>query len=383
MPKISSNVIKVLKHYDKPEEYYSPLPLAKGDYLYRMSIGERSNGKTYAFDLICLADYILNGRQMALVRRWSEDFVGKRGQQMFDALVKNGVVEYLTKGEWTGIYYFSSRWYLCKYDEKLKKIIKKDEPFCYGFSLNAGEHDKSTSYPLIGNIFFDEFIARNAYLPDEFVLFMNTISTIVRDRGNVNIFMSGNTINMFCPYFVEFGIKDHIRKMEQGTIEICQYANSETTLAIEYCANKGAGKQSSKYFAFDNPKLQMITGGTWELEIYPHIPEKYDVREDVDFSYFIIFSDIYLQCDIVIKNNRIFTYIHRKTTPIKDEEYDIVYTQEYKPQPNFKRKINKPHDDVEKYIWWFFMNDKVFYQDNEVGEVVRNYLEWCRTDTAM
>lgn len=382
MPKIAKNVLQFLKKKES-DNYYSIYNIAKEDYLYRMLIGERSNGKTYGADLLCLADYCLNGKQMALIRRWNEDFTGKRGQQMFDALVKNGIISELTNGQWTGIYYFSSRWYLSKWDDKLQKTVKKEEPFCYAFSLNAGEHDKSTSYPNIGNILFDEFIARLAYLPDEFILFMNTVSTIVRDRGDVNIFMLGNTINQFCPYFVEMGIKDHIRKMKQGTIEVCQYGDSDTTLAIEYCANKGKSKASSKYFAFNNPKLKMITGGNWELDIYPHLPEKYSVKEDLEFSYFIIFSDIYLQCDIVCKPNRYFTYIHRKTTPIKDMEYDIVYSQEYKAQPNYKRKISRPKDDLERYIWSYFSADKVFYQDNEVGEIVRNYLEWCKTEQAV
>ena len=32
---------------------------------------------------------------------------------------------------------------------------------------------------------------------------------------------------------------------------------------------------------------------------------------------------------------------------------------------------------VEKHIAEYYKSDKVFYQDNEVGEIVRNYLLWC------
>ena len=50
---------------------------------YNWLIGERSNGKTYA----CLKEMIINyaktGQQGALIRRWKEDFRGKRGQMMF------------------------------------------------------------------------------------------------------------------------------------------------------------------------------------------------------------------------------------------------------------------------------------------------------------
>ena len=34
--------------------------------------------------------------------------------------------------------------------------------------------------------------------------------------------------------------------------------------------------------------------------------------------------------------------------------------------------------DIEKKIAIFYTRDKVYYQDNEVGEIVRNYLQWCK-----
>ena len=78
-----------------------------------------------------------------------------------------------------------------------------------------------------------------------------------------------------------------------------------------------------------------------------------------------------------MKDNNNFTFIHRKTSPIKDVEKDLVYSTEYKPLPNWKRKINKPTTELEKKIALYFAKDKVFYQDNDVGEIVRNYLLWC------
>ena len=78
------------------------------------------------------------------------------------------------------------------------------------------------------------------------------------------------------------------------------------------------------------------------------------------------------------KNDLLFTYIHRKTTEIKDDGYSIVYSQTSSPKSNYRKKITKPITDLEKKIVSFFVKDKVFYQDNQVGEVVRNYLEWCK-----
>ena len=214
------------------------------------------------------------------------------------------------------------------------------------------------------------------YLPDEFVLFMNVISTIVRYRTDVKIFMLGNTVNKYCPYFNEMGLT-HIKEMNAGDIDLYRYGDSELTVAVEYCLPNKKGKKSDLYFAFDNPKLSMITGGAWEMEIYPHLPYKYKPK-DVLFIYFIKFDDELLQCEIVNTENSVFTYIHRKTTELKDTDNDLIYSVDYDARPNWKRKLTKPTTDIEKKIAIFYTREKVYYQDNEVGEIVRNYLQWCK-----
>src|SRR5699024_11620877 len=69
-------------------------------------------------------------------------------------------------------------------------------------------------------------------LVNELVLFMNTVSTIVRRRTDVKIFMLGNTVNKYNPYFKEMGL-NHANQMEQGTIDIYKYGKSPLTVAVE------------------------------------------------------------------------------------------------------------------------------------------------------
>lgn len=356
------------------QKFYSLKSIMQKNAQYNVIFGERSNGKTYSVLKYALERYTKHGEQLALVRRWQDDFTGKRGATMFDALVANREIAKLTDGEWTGIYYYGSRWFLCRYDENEKRI-NDDRPFAYGFSITSMEHDKSTSYPNITTIMFDEFLTRSQYLPDEFVLFMNVISTIVRHRTNVKIFMLGNTVNRYCPYFKEMGLT-HIKKMLPGDIDVYRYGDSELTVAVEYCAANKAGKASDFYFAFDNPKLSMITGGTWEIDIYPHCPVKYTPAE-ILFIYFIEFAGDLLQCEVVQHEDLNFTFIHRKTTELQNPEYDLIYSPDYSPRPNWRRKITKPTSAIEKKVVEHYLKDKIFYQDNEVGEIVRNYLIWC------
>lgn len=359
-------------------KYYSLNRINEKNARYNLIVGERSNGKSYSVWEQGIRDYAEHGNQMAVIRRESEDFRGKRGAEMCSALVEDGLINKYTKGEWQNVFYKSQRWYFSRYDSEEDKRIISDEPFAYGFSLTASEHDKSTSYPKIKTVLFDEFITRNRYLPDEFVLFMNVVSTIVRQRKDVKIYMLGNTVNKYCPYFNEMGLK-HVQEMKQGDIDIYTYGDSDLVVAVEYCKPNKEGKESDLYFAFDNPKLKMITGGEWELDIYPHCPYKYKPR-DVVFNYFIEFDGNLLHCEIVVLGRNSFTFIHEKTTPIKDEDNDIVYTPNYDFRNNYRRNIKKPNDIIGKKIYNYFLTDKIFYQSNEIGEVVRNYLLWCTTN---
>lgn len=353
-------------------KYYSLKNILTKNAQYNIIFGERSNGKTYAVLKYAIERFVKNGEQLAIIRRWQDDYTGKRGATMFDAIVNNNEISYLTHGEWTSVYYYGSRWYLCR-TENDKRIVH-EKPLAYGFAISAMEHDKSTSYPDVTSILFDEFLTRTAYLKDEFVLFMNVLSTIIRDRTNVTIFMLGNTVNKYCPYFSEMGLT-HVKNMKPGDIDIYQYGSSNLTVAVEYTLPNKTGKQSDIYFAFDNPKLSMITGGAWEIDIYPHCPTKY-APKDVLFTYFIEFSGDVLQCEIVQTNDMDFTFIHRKTTPFKSPGTDLIYSPEFSALPNHKRRITKPTSPIERKIAEYYVKDKVFYSDNEVGEIVRNYLMW-------
>lgn len=376
MGKKKSSIRKMLG-LESELEFYSYEPILKRNATYNVIFGERSNGKTYG-GLDYAIDQYFNGNrgELAIIRRWQEDIRGNRASGMFNGIMENDLVSKYSNGEFEGIHYYASKFYFCNYDEDGKSIYNDGDVFAHAFALSDTEHNKSISYPKIKTIIFDEFLTRGTYLKDEFVLFMNSISTIVRERDDVKIFMLGNTVNKYCPYFNEMGLK-HIAKMEQGSIDIYTYGESDLTVAVEYCSASNVSKESDKYFAFDNPKLSMITDGSWELDIYPHLPVKY-VPKDVVLSYFIKFDGGIFQCEIIDKDGEMFTYIHRKTTPIQDEDEDIIYSLEHSHKMNYSRSIFKPSHEIGKRIAYFFHLDKVFYQDNDVGDAIQNYLNLSR-----
>ena len=344
---------------------------------YSIIIGERSNGKTYAVLEYLLREYKQNGSEFGIIRRWDEDFKGKRGKQLFANHVANGLVTKLFRGEYTDIDYSAGKWYLIQRDEN-DKIINQSAPIGYAFSLSSMEHDKSIAFPRVRNILFDEFITRTNYLVDEFVIFANTLSTIIRTRTDVKIFMCGNTISKYCPYFSEMGLTN-IAKMKKNDIEIYRYGDARLTVAVEFADSTTTKKNNNYFFAFDNPRLSVITGdgNPWELPMYPHLPHKY-IPKNVLFKYFIKFQNDVLQCNIINVNNCLFTYIHRKTTELKHTDTDLIYSDEISALPNWRRNITKPLTDIDKKIAKFYIEAKILYSDNEVGEIVYNYLKFCK-----
>ena len=360
------------------EKFYTLDNILSHNADYNMIYGERSNGKTTAVLRYALEDHIKSGytNQLAIVRRWEEDFKGKNGQQMFENIVHLGWVEDFTKGKYNSIYYYSQRWFLSCYDEFGNKTAQAETPFALGFSITSEEHYKSTSYPNIKTVLFDEFITRQYYLPEEFVKFQNLLSTIIRLRTDVKIFMCGNTINKFCPYFAEMGLNG-IKKQKKGTIDIYTYGESTLKVAVEYSDFPSKKKESNKYFAFDNPKLEMITNGGWEIDIYPHLPAKYKPK-DILYQFFILFDNEKLHGNIISVDDVVFLYMHRKTTPIKEDTEWLVYQQSPDYRRNYRTNILKPYKKVDRYITDLINRKKIFYQDNEVGEIMNNYIKWCR-----
>lgn len=364
----------------RKSKYYDISHLLKDypDAYYYVAFGERSNGKTYSALNYALERYFKHGEQFAYIRRFGEDVKRKNLQTLLAAHVENGIISELSSGTFSLVNYTGGKFIAYSYDETNGKMVNDKQPMGYAFDLNAMEHHKSTSYPKVTTIIFDEFLSRQGYLANEFVLFMNTLSTIIRDRMDVNIFMIGNTVNKYCPYFTEMGL-NHVKDQKSGTIDVYTYADTGLSVVVEYCdpMAKRGGKNSDVYFAFDNPQLKMITSGSWEIAIYPHLEKKYRPK-DIVYNFFVEFDETILHCEIVATDSDYFIFIHPKTTPIKDEECDIVYTNKPSGRWNYKVGIQNQCDSLSILISKMLNENRAFYSDNETGEVLRNYLMWAK-----
>ena len=364
------------KKVNKTPTFYDISNILSLNATYNIIYGERSNGKTFAILSECIRDYVATGRQLAIIRRFDEDFRGAK-KNPFAGVTAEGVVSVLTNDEYNSVYGYAGRWFLQKIENGVE-VLRDTKPIATAFSLTGMEHDKGSAFPDIHNVFFDEFMTRNRYLTDEFTLFMNTLSTIARHRDDIRIFMAGNTVNLTCPHMKEMGITG-FKTMKQGDLKVYHYSDDRLKVAIEYSDTPSKEKPSDFLFAFDNPRLNMITGrsGGWEIALYPKCPVKYN-KSDIAYTYIIEYDGETLQCDIVYTEDCSFTMIHKKTTPLKDDDYTLVYNLIESGKNNHRKNIKRCSSDLEGKILMFFKMDKVFYQSNEVGELVRNYLAECK-----
>lgn len=368
-----------------PKDFFNLKPIldAAPDAQYYVIFGEKSNGKTFAVKEYGLKKFIETGEQTAIIRRYREDFVGSNGNLFYDDMVNNiykgNLIEKYTKGKYNNVQRFRSAWYLIHKNENGETDLKCAKPFAVGFALSTYEHTNTNAFPGIKTILFDEFISREGYLGsefnDEFTIFLTLLSNIIRAKDDVRIFMCGNTINRYCIYFDDMGLKN-IKNMKKGDIDVYKVGEDGPKIAVQYSDFKGKGKPSDIYFAFDNPKTRMITQGEWQFDVYPKLPFKYD-RKEVKYIFFINFDRELFQCELIYHDKSYCIFCHVKTTLLKLENKNLVYDLTPHSEYNYRTRLTRPASNLERLIAELFRQEKVFYQNNAVGDSIRNYLNEC------
>jgi len=138
--------------------YYDIGPIDATNAVYRMIIGQRSNGKTYSVCKHMVEDYFSNGYRSAYIRRWDEDIQPKHLASLFAPHYE--LIEQLSGGEYNSVAYRAKEFHLVHVDEEGKVDKKDPEAFCITASINTAEHTKGQDRGEIHLILFDEFMTR-------------------------------------------------------------------------------------------------------------------------------------------------------------------------------------------------------------------------------
>lgn len=360
--------------------YYSYKEIDETGAAYRLVIGQRSNGKTFGAIRKVIDCYLSTGVPSAYIRRLEEQIKKKNLEDLLTPHC-NYLIE-KTGGEWNAFAYRSGAFYLALYvpNSAGRLILKaKDKnPILRCYAINNAENTKGQDAGEVKYIIFDEFITRKYYLRNEFVQFQNLLSSIIRDRPGVVIYMLANSVNKYCPYFADMGIKS-VADMQQGTISVYQLGQTDKKIAVEYCSmiDDDTKKEVSTYFAFDNPQLKMISSGEWEIALYRYPPD--DMADyDIIFSFFVCYADKVVQGDIYMYKGYPLIVWHKKTTPLKHPEKDLIYCEDVTDgnplhQIELAAGSTKPH----KLIRQLIRENKTFYDHNDTGEIINNWLKFA------
>lgn len=320
-------------------------------------------------------EYLKTGTPSAYIRRLDEQI-----KPTYISFLFNPLAEYVakkTEGRYNSFDYRLRAFYLTNTETDEVGNIKKTKdkkPFCRLYSINTHDTSKGADAGRVRYVVFDEFITRQYYLTNEFVMFQNVLSSIIRNRDGVQIYMLANTVNKYCPYFADMGLKG-IDEMEQGTIAIYTVGKTKTTIAVEYCAQNQTSQKVSKYFAFDNPQLDMITEGSWEIALYRHAPPQLN-NYPILFSFFVVYHDKIVQGDIYQYKNYPIIFYHPKTTELQHPERDVIYYEDiYDGNPLHMISLTGGQTRAQKIIEQLIRTNRTFYSDNSCGELVNNWLK--------
>lgn len=177
-------------------------------------IGERGVGKTYGASKFVTSRFINKGEEFVYIRRYKSE-LQKAVPEFFKALISNEEFpdhKLTTKGN---------------------KFMIDDKVAGYSFSLSTAQSLKSTNFPKVKTIIFDEFIieeGQNHYIKNEVENFLGMVESICRMK-DVRIFMLANAVTISNPYFIYFDLSlpynTDIKTYKDGLILVQYMYNKE------------------------------------------------------------------------------------------------------------------------------------------------------------
>lgn len=176
-------------------------------------LGERGVGKTYSVSKFVTKKFIENKHEFAYVRRYKSE-LSESVPKFFKPLIINEEF----KGH--------------SLEHKGSNFLIDGKIAGYSMSLSTAQKLKSSNFPNVKYIIFDEFIieeGQSHYLKNEVENFLGLVETIARMR-DVIIFMLANAITITNPYFLYFDISlpygNDIKTFKDGLI-LVQYMKNE------------------------------------------------------------------------------------------------------------------------------------------------------------
>lgn len=182
-------------------KYYSLHNLLSRNGVFNFIMGMRGDGKTFAAKDWAIRDFLKTGAEFIYLRRYKTELT-ERFSFFNDIAWKYPEYEFKVDG---------SKAYLRKaHDKDDEENPNKWRLFGHFVPLSTAVTKKSTPYPKVNKILFDEFILEKGhihYLSDEVRAFQDFYSTVDRWDDRVRVLFLANSISIMNPYFLAYGIR--------------------------------------------------------------------------------------------------------------------------------------------------------------------------------
>lgn len=230
--------------------YYSFDKLMSYNFLMAFCLGERGTGKTFGSKCLVLKKFLKSGEQFIYLRRYKTE-LDTALATFWNDLQENGFFE--------------------DYNLEVKKSkmlteFKCDGKVCgYAVPLSTANILKSTAFPLVKTIIFDEYMLDNSgtyhYLKNEVTMMLDVIETVGRLRDIQVIFLGNNTSFYGNPYTAYFNLElpydSEFKTFKDGAIVVNYIKNLKYREAKQKSrfGKLIAGTEYGKY-AIDNESLR-------------------------------------------------------------------------------------------------------------------------------
>lgn len=243
-----------MEHLNKKQKvlnWYIPSRCKSYNKFLNFIIGGRGIGKTYGFKKDGISHFLKTGKQFVYIRRYKGELT-TIGTFLNDMIGNFKDHEFKIKGG------------------KVFTTFQVDGmDMGYAFPLTTYKNLKSSSFPNVDTILFDEFIPEkggfNQYLANEVEIFLNLVDSLLRNRKG-RIYLMANNASIINPYFAYFGIEPNINKefstfnqnesVKQILVEICQdkYRKGDDikTDLQKLIGGTSYGDYNEGLFAYDN-----------------------------------------------------------------------------------------------------------------------------------
>ena len=212
-------------------------------------IGERGVGKSFNAKVAVLKKFLKTGEQFIYIRRYKTELDSALSTFWSD-LQSNG--------------YFEDYDLQVKKSKMLTTFLCNGEVCGYAVPLSTANILKSTAFPLVKTIVFDEFLIDDSglykYLKNEVNLMLDLIETVGRLR-DVQVLFLGNAISVTNPYFAYWNLdlpyNSEFKTYKNGMI-VVNYIRNEEYRKVKKASKFGKLIEGTNYgkYAIDNQMLK-------------------------------------------------------------------------------------------------------------------------------